>query len=60
MKVLYLLGSGKPHGESTSEALARYLHGRIAAAGGSDPAFHSIELKRALHPGVEIVRLLEA
>jgi hypothetical protein len=60
MKVLYLLGSGKPHGQSTSEALARYLHGRIGAAGRLDSAFHCIELKRALHPGVEIERLLKA
>ena len=60
MKVLYLLGSGKPHGESTSEALARYLHGRLGASGQSSAAFHSIDLKRALHPGVEIDHLLAA
>ncbi len=71
MRAFYLLGSGKPHGRSNSEALARYLHGRLALeeprAGGADFAsadfasadFASIDAKLTLHSAVHAQRLLD-
>jgi hypothetical protein len=61
---VYLIGSGKPHGQSTSESLARYFHQRLTAdrAGepdGSSAPFTMIEAKKALHAG-EAQRLLDA
>ena len=58
MKALYLLGSGKPHGQSTSEALARYLHGRLETSHAAT-AFEAFDAKHALHSDGER-RLLAA
>lgn len=49
MKALYLLGSGKPRGESTSEALARYLHAHLAPPGTQATPFEAFEAKKTLH-----------
>jgi hypothetical protein len=59
MRALYLLGSGKPHGQSTSEALARYLHARLEAPGVEATAFEAIDAKKTLHADGE-QRLLAA
>lgn len=58
MRALYLLGSGKPHGQSTSEALARYLHGHLVASDKAN-AFEAFDSKLALHTDGE-QRLLAA
>jgi len=57
MRALYLLGSGKPHGQSTSEALARYLHQQLTAENAE--AFEAFEAKQVLHSHAEL-RLLAA
>jgi len=59
MRTLYLLGSGKPHGQSTSESLARYLHARLESGGGSAAAFEAVDAKKTLHADGE-QRLLAA
>lgn len=65
MADVYLIGSGKPHGQSTSEGLARYFHQRLTAGRAGEPdesaaSFRMIEAKKALHAGVETQRLLDA
>jgi hypothetical protein len=49
MRSLYLLGSGKPHGQSTSEALARYLHARLEVPGVEAAVFEAVDAKKTLH-----------
>ena len=58
MRTLFLLGSGKPHGQSTSEALARYLCARLEPP-GTATAFEAFDAKKALHAG-EAQRLMAA
>lgn len=62
MKTVYLLGSGKSHGQSTSEALARYFHAHLLGVPGqSDDGqpFRAFEAKKLLHAS-GVPRVLDA